>query len=410
MILAALVLIWTAPLASAVPAQEENDWTVWAERVHTASGNTLEGALVQVTDGVISAVTPMAKPPRQVALRAAALTPGMLDASIRLTPGSSAVEQSREQVADQSMVDAIDPLDLRWIAQARRGVTAGVVCPPDFAVIGGMGAVLKTAGPLDGRVVAEDVCLRGSMGEQPSSGNNMGFGVPSNFYVRRPTTRMGVEWVWRKSLYEAYYSRGDSDRAFDGSDVLNQALDGGIPVSIQAWTTQDIRTAVFLKEEMAREGLGELELIVDAAAEAWREPDLLVRVGAAVVLPPFTASGRTTEGALLPLECPKELHDLGIPIALSAHGDSSTSGNLARQAGLAMRGGLSFDAALEAVTIAPARMYGVDDRLGSIEVGKDADLVLWNGPPFESTSRVVGVLVQGELIVDPRPAADQQDQ
>ena len=75
---------------------------------------------------------------------------------------------------------------------------------------------------------------------------------------------------------------------------------------------------------------------------------------------------------------------------------------LGRQAGFAMRGGLPFDAALAAVTINPARMMGVDDRVGSIEVGKDADLVLWNGTPFEPTSAIIGVLLDGVLVVDPR--------
>jgi imidazolonepropionase-like amidohydrolase len=56
------------------------------------------------------------------------------------------------------------------------------------------------------------------------------------------------------------------------------------------------------------------------------------------------------------------------------------------------------------VTINPARMIGVDDRVGSIEVGKDADLVLWSGEPFQPTSRVIGVLLNGELVLDPRPA------
>ena len=80
------------------------------------------------------------------------------------------------------------------------------------------------------------------------------------------------------------------------------------------------------------------------------------------------------------------------------------TGTLAR--GFAMRGGLPFEAALEAVTINPARMIGIDDRVGSIEVGKDADLLLWNGKPFEATSRVIGVLLDGELVLDPRPTTD----
>jgi imidazolonepropionase-like amidohydrolase len=69
-----------------------------------------------------------------------------------------------------------------------------------------------------------------------------------------------------------------------------------------------------------------------------------------------------------------------------------------------MRGGLAFQDALAAVTIVPARMLGVDDRVGSLDVGKDADLVLWSGEPFQPTSRVVGVLLDGVLVVDPRPA------
>ena len=72
------------------------------------------------------------------------------------------------------------------------------------------------------------------------------------------------------------------------------------------------------------------------------------------------------------------------------------------QAGYAMRGGLPFDAALAAVTVNPAKLLGVEDRVGTVEVGKDADLVLWNGAPFEPTSRVVGVLLDGVLKVDPR--------
>lgn len=72
-----------------------------------------------------------------------------------------------------------------------------------------------------------------------------------------------------------------------------------------------------------------------------------------------------------------------------------------------MRGGLTFDEALAAVTTTPARMLGIENRVGTMEAGKDADLVLWSGEPFQPTSRVAGVLVGGELILDPRPKDDQ---
>ena len=98
----------------------------------------------------------------------------------------------------------------------------------------------------------------------------------------------------------------------------------------------------------------------------------------------------------------KLLHDQGVPIALSSHGHAEFEDRLAMQATYAMRGGLSFEDALAAVTIAPARMLGVDDRVGTLEVGKDADLLLWNGPPLEPSSRIVGVILDGALVVDPR--------
>ena len=97
-----------------------------------------------------------------------------------------------------------------------------------------------------------------------------------------------------------------------------------------------------------------------------------------------------------------KLAEAGIVFALSAHDGGDASARLDVQAGFAMRGGLSREAALAAVTITPARMLGIDERVGSVEVGKDADLVLWNGEPFEVTSKPVGVLVDGRLVLDPR--------
>jgi imidazolonepropionase-like amidohydrolase len=213
---------------------------------------------------------------------------------------------------------------------------------------------------------------------------------------------MGVEWEWRKAFYEAAASERDPGRAFSGSDRLLAVLRGELPLSIQAWTTQDIRTAVFLKEELEREGLGRPKIFLDAAAEAWKEPQLLARAQVPVVLPPFPATGRTGDNSFMAWNVANVLHERGVPVALSSHGADGIESRLGLQAGYAMRGGLPFEAALAAVTINPARMLGVDDRVGSIETGKDADLVLWNGPPFEPSSRVIGVLLDGVLAVDAR--------
>jgi len=405
---AALCLLpLTSPALAGDTAAEDaprTSWKIFAEQVYTEPGQVLENCLVLVQDGQITALAGgRSAPDDDDVLSVASLTAGMIDASVGLNTGFSSVEQSSEIQPHRRAQSAVDLFDYRWDRQARSGVTTAIVAPYDRNVIGGLSVALKTAGvaTLEGRLVKAEVCMRGAMGSMPSSGNSA-FGRPTNFYHRRPTTRMGVEWEWRKAMYDAGFAAGDESRAFEGSAELAAVLAGEMPLCIQAWATQDVRTAIFLKEEMQAEGFGEIRLIVDAAAEAWREPELLVRSKASVILPPFPSTGRTRDGAFMPWNCAKVLVDLGIPVALSSHGARSTHARLADQAGFAIRGGLTLDEALAAVTTTPAEMFGIGEEVGKIRTGGAADLVLWNGTPFEATSRIVGVLVDGNLVLDPR--------
>jgi len=386
--------------------ESSNDWNVFAEELYTADGGVIKNALVRVQGGKIVAIVPGGSAASgDDSLRAAGMTAGMIDLSARIDMGFASVEQEHEISPGMRIADSIDLFDPEWTRTAKSGVTTVLANPRDDDVIGGLGLALKTAGAnsVVERTLKADAVLRGAIGTQPSQRNHPAFGSPSDIFSRRPTTRMGVEWEWRKAMYDAAASRADKSRAYQGSEHVLAALDGKLALCIQTWSTQDIRTAVFLKEEIEREKLGSPRLILDAAAEAWKEPQLLVRSKAMVVLPPFPLQGRTGEGSFMAHDTAKVLHDLKVPIALSAHGTGAAETRLDRQAGLAMRGGLPFEAALAAVTIAPARMIGIDDRVGSIEVGKDADIVLWSGVPFELTSRVVGVLIDGRLVLDPRP-------
>lgn len=405
---ASAALALAAP-ATAFPASiqegESSSYTIFADVVHTAPGQSVENALVQVSDGKIVAITPGGSAADD-SLRAGAVTAGMIDMSPRLVSRRSMVEETREVAADMSVRDSVDPYDRRWRGQARVGITTVLASTPDRNVIGGLSVAMKTlgVGTLDDLVLDGTPVLRGAMGDSPSSGNSPAFGRPTSFYNRRPTTRMGVEWEWRKSFFDAALAAEFPELEGPGADVLRAVLAGNVNLFIQAWTTADIRTAIFLKEEMAAEGFGDMRLILDAAAEAWKEPALLVRSSAGVVLPPFPASGRGGEGSMMAWNVAKLLQDQGVPLALSAHGSTSLGRTLDSQAGYAMRGGLSFDEALAAVTTTPARMLGLDGRVGTVEAGKDADLVLWSGQPFQPSSRVTGVLVSGNLVKDPRPA------
>jgi len=386
--------------------KERTDWTVRAAAIHTASGDAIENGFVSIVGGKIAAVGKGGGGGEQV-LEVGAVTPGLIDLSVQIDSGHYSVEQSSEVAAAYSVADALDFFSFQWERELRSGVTTVLAVPADFDVIGGLGVVVKTGGPptLAARLVRADAVLRGAVGTQPSTGNFAPrFTEPQSFYFRRPTTRMGVEWVFRKAFYDALQGVGrDDERKAADNAVLQRVVKGDLPLSIRARATQDVRTAIYLKEEF-----GLPRVILDDAIEAWREPELLKRSGVALVLPPFPPDGRVDDGWVndsyfMPLDAARQLHELGVPFALSGHGNRDVGARLSDQAGLAQRGGLSFEAALAAVTIQPARMVGVDERVGSLEVGKDADLVLWSGKPFEPTSRVVGVLLAGRLVVDPRP-------
>lgn len=397
--LCALALGTTEPTT---PAPAES-LVVFADAIYTSTGSVIENGAVTITDGKITAITP-GKTPGDDDVHVGAITAGMIDLSARTTTSIDSVEQVREVTPELRVEHAIDFFDNAWDRQVRGGVTTVLVSPRDQNVVGGLSVAVKTAGTpiLEERLVKRDAALRGAMGTQPSSGNHPAYGRPTDFFSRRPTTRMGVEWEWRKAFFDAAQARVAGEEATPTAQGLLDVLDGTRPLMIQAWATQDIRTAVFFKEEMASEEFGEIRLIIDAAAEAWREPELLVRSKASVVLPPVPDNGRTNDGAFMALTTAKTLVDAGVPVALSSHGGYAERDRLGMQGALARRGGLTLEEALRAVTITPAQMIGIDDRVGSLEVGKDADLALWSGEPFQATSRVVGTVVGGELVHDPR--------
>lgn len=388
-------------IGSAEPAAEST--ILFADAIYTSNGSVIEKGAVTVVDGKITAITP-GKTPGKDDVHVGAITAGMIDLSSRTVRGFDTVEQTNEVTPQMRVENAIDWFDPGFSRQVASGVTTVLLAPQDQNVVGGLTIAVKTAGApeLEERAVKRDACLRGAMGDQPSSGNHPAYGRPTDFYSRRPTTRMGVEWEWRKAFFDAAQARLAGTEATADAQGMLDVLDGKRPLMIQAWATQDIRTAVFLKEEMSKEGFGELNLILDAAAEAWREPELLVRSKTSIVLPPFPDFGRSDDGAFMALSTAKQLADAGVPVALSSHGARADRDRLAMQAALARRGGMTFEQALAAVTITPAQMIGIADRVGSIEVGKDADLALWNGEPFQATSRVVGTVIDGVLHVDPR--------
>lgn len=314
---------------------------------------------------------------------------------------ASWAEQSSEVVPHINVIDSVNLASRDFKRLAREGVTTVYVAPDSGSVIGSRGAIVKTAGPLDRRIVRATDSVRAALGRDPISrgrGNTRPTGY-ADFYARRPTTRMGVEFVFRKAFYDAmrwvnHTPRSGADTAPDAAmPVLAQVLNGEIPLRILARAQQDIITGLRLAKEFG------LKVTIEDAAQAYDCLPELKAAAAPLIFGPIAMDARGVEVDQVVLDTPRRLAQAGIPFALTAQAQRDEDG-LARQAMLAMRYGLPKEAALAAVTSSPAKILGLADSLGTLKNGASADLVIWSGEPFASTSKIEKVLINGEVVSD----------
>jgi len=284
-------------------------------------------------------------------------------------------------------------------------VTTVYVSPDTAAVISSQGAIVRTGGPLAQRIVNEATGVTAAMGTDPSwrgPSNQRPWREYVNFYARRPTTRMGVAWVFRKAFYDT--QREEQGVELHGADapsepaiaVLREVLSGKVPLRIQARMQHDILTALRLAKEF------NLAFTLLEGTEGYKCVDELKEASTSVVFGPIYVSApgmraytlETDENRLYTL---KAMLDAGLTTALTAHELRDEDG-LARQAMYARRMGVSLADVTKAVTATPAAILGISDQVGTIETGKRADLLLWNGEPFDGTSKPVVVMIGGKVV------------
>ncbi|TWT42266.1 imidazolonepropionase [Phycisphaerae bacterium RAS1] len=318
-------------------------------------------------------------------------------------------EQSSEVTPHCSVLDAVNFSSRDFRVLLSSGVTTIYVSPDTAAVIGARGAVVKTGGPLAGRVVRKQDSVLAAMGADPvrrGRFNNLppGRGGDVSFMTRRPTTRMGVDFVFRKAFYDAM--RVAEGMELHGADappapavpVLQEILAGKTPLRVQARLQHDILNALRLAREF------KLSMTLQEAVEAYKCLDQIKAAGFPLIYGPIfdrpsgwrAFTGEATEPRLT---TPAALRDAGIRFCLTASEGRDESG-LVRQAMVAARYGLSEDDALAAVTRVPAELMGLAERVGTLAAGADADLVVWTGDPLDATSRVKMVMIEGKVVYE----------
>ncbi len=222
---------------------------------------------------------------------------------------------------------------------------------------------------------------------------------PLDFYARRPTTRMGVTWEFRKAFLDAAKVAADRPAKLDpGVEVLSRALGRKLPIRIAATRSFDIESALRLADEF------NLQIVFEEAEEAYRYTDILAKRKVPVALRPTFQPGRVwaSDGSELRYGTFAALASAGVPTALLT-GGSGEDESLLAMAAFAVRYGATREQALRAVTLTPAELLGVADRVGSIEKGKDADFTVLTGDPLDVTSRVERVVVNGRTAFERKP-------
>ena len=388
----------------------EDAWVLRAGEVHVGDGQVFRPGVVVVRGGKVLAVGPSVDVPsgaHELDLGEGAITPGLVDAACQVGTERRVgfAEQASEVIPHLSLADSVDFFSRDFERLVAGGVTTVYLTPEASSVLGSLGIAVKTAGPLSQRTLEARGMIKANLGPEGwrrGARNRGPSRFTSNFFARRPTTRMGSTWVFRKALYDArdYRDFGETDRDEAAMKALVDVLEGRVGLRFQAQESHDIQSAIRLTDEFG------IPFLLEYGQEAYRLLDLLEQRKVPIVFGPIDAEPRHLpssyrDGGTPCLTTPARLHERGIAFALTAC-DLLGEAGLARQAGLAVRFGLEREAALKAVTATPASFLGLGERVGTLRAGSDADLVGWGGVPLEDHSAIELVMISGHVVHDPK--------
>lgn len=320
------------------------------------------------------------------------ITPGFIDAhthmgideEIHQPIGDDCNEMTEPNTAELRALDAINYRDPAFQDAVRAGVTTVMIAPGSANVFGGLVTVMKTAG-----TTYQDMLVI------PEAGLKMAFGEnPKRVYGEKdksPSTRMATMAIARQGFFEAReYKKKKKEKDFNlQTEHILKALNKRIPVRAHAHRADDILTALRLRDEF------ELDMVIEHCTDGHLIVDELKAAGVPVAVGPSLSNRAKVEMEHVTFQTPGILAAAGIPTAIITDHPCTPIQYLPLCAGLAMREGMKEIDALRALTIVPAKILKVDKQVGSLKVGKDADVVVWNHHPLEMMGHPEMVFVKG---------------
>jgi len=379
---------------------------VIAGRIYPVSGPPVADGVILLEDGKVKAIGPRDKvkvPSGTRVLTAAVVTPGLIDAHTCVGLSGAAntpADQDQDEMSDPNqadvrVLDGFNPAEPLLEYLCRQGVTVVHAVPGPKNAIAGQTGVFRTYGHS-----AEAMTLRFPAGLLVNLGE-----IPKGVYPNKaPTTRMGTASLVRNALVQAQnhshkLATAPADKKPGPNlklEALGLALDGKVPVIFAAHRADDLQTALRLAREF------HLKARLDLATEGYLMADALAEAKVPVVVHPTMQRVGSMETFHSQLCNAAVLAGRKVPLAIGSgfEGYVPKTRVLRFEAAMALVNGLGHDKALSAITLDAARILGIHDRFGSLEAGKAADLVLYDGDPFEHATHVTHTVIDGRVVYD----------
>ncbi|MFD1037465.1 amidohydrolase [Virgibacillus byunsanensis] len=365
--------------------------------IHDGLGNMIKDQIILVKNGKFTSIDAVENIPQEYEVIDAnhkTVTPGLIDVHTHLgvseagvgKEGSDFNETSDPVTAQVRAIDGINPMEVGFEDARRAGITTVQVMPGSANIIGGEMVVLKTAGKIvDEMVIASPSGLKAATGENPKTFHGD--------KGKMPTTRMGVAARLREKLIETqnYLNRDNVDRQLDLENI-GKVLKREIPLRVHAHRADDILTVLRIKREF------DINVTIEHCTEGHHIADYIAKHDVRVSFGPTMSTRSKVELKDKGWSTAKTLIDAGVPCSITTDHPVVGIEYLMTSAIHAVKNGLTEQQALQAITYNAAKHLDVEDRVGSIETGKDADFVIWSGNPFDLRNKAERVFINGEEV------------
>lgn len=375
-------------------------------KIITITGKTYENGCILIKNGKIIEISEHIEEnnERVIDAKGGWVIPGIIDAHCHVGmfeegigfEGSDGNEATDPITPHLRAIDAVNPMDSAFEDARNSGITTVMTGPGSANVIGGQFVVMKTHGVcIDDMVIKDSAAIKIAFGENPKRVYH-GKG-------KTPSTRMATAGLLRETLVKAknYMGKKNSAKIKGDSFEVDLKMEGLIPVlqkkiplKAHAHRADDILTAIRIAKEF------DVNLTLEHCTEGEFIAKYINEANVSAVVGPTLTSKTKVETRNKSFKTPGVLHKAGVKVAIMTDHPVIPIQYLPLCAGLAAKEGLGIDEALKAITINAAEIAGVDDKIGSIEIGKDADIAIFDGNPLEVFTNTLYTIINGEVVYE----------